>query len=425
MKNSLIVGLFLSIAIAAPALAQETAPAPASSGPVEGSAPASTNVPGAQYPRINPDLTVSFRINAPNAQKVQIQLDRRYTLAKDQDGAWTVTTRPEVPGFHYYTLNIDGVTTADPSSESFYGMGWMASGIEIPEKGVDFYDAKDVPHGEIRTKWYLSSVTQSWRHAFIYTPPNYDTDTNQRYPVLYLQHGGGEDERGWVQQGKVNFILDNLIAEGKAKPMLVVMETGTATRPGQGSAPLAFGGGAPNAPRPAASQPASNPTTRPRPRGPMVFSRDFEDLLLKDLIPTIDKTYRTLPDRDHRAMAGLSMGGMQTFQIGLNHLDTFSYLGGFSGAGGGFGPPGAVPLDTKTAYNGALADPDAFNNRVHLVWVSVGTAEGGMYTGIKSFHETLDKAGIKHVYYESPGTAHEWQTWRRSLHGFAPLLFQN
>jgi enterochelin esterase-like enzyme len=157
----------------------------------------------------------------------------------------------------------------------------------------------------------------------------------------------------------------------------------------------------------------------------MNFSKDFEDLMIQDLIPMIDARFRTIADRDHRAMAGLSMGGMQTFQIGLAHLDTFSYLGGFSGAGGGFGAPGAVALDTKTAYNGVFADADAFNKRVHLVWVSVGTAEGRMYTGIKGFHDALDKAGIKHVYYESPGTAHEWQTWRRSLNGFAPLLFQN
>ena len=160
-------------------------------------------------------------------------------------------------------------------------------------------------------------------------------------------------------------------------------------------------------------------------RGNFANFRVFESLMIDDLIPMIDSTYRTLPDRDHRAMAGLSMGGMQTFQITLNHLDTFAYLGGFSGAGGAMGPPGAVPLDTKTAYNGAMADADAFNKRVRLVWVGVGTAEGNMYKGIKGFHEALEKGGIKHIYYESPGTAHEWQTWRRSLREFAPLLFQD
>ena len=346
---------------------------------------------------------------------MQLQLDKKYELTRGDDGQWTCTTRPQVPGFHYYSLIIDGATVADPSSESFYGMGRLASAIEIPEAGVDFYDAREVPHGEIRAKWYHAKSTDSWRRALVYTPPDYDSNTTARYPVLYLQHGGGEDERGWAEQGHVNFILDNLIAAGKAKPMLIVMETGTAAKPGASNQALPFGGSTPNA----------RSTTRPAGGVGMNFSKDFEDLMIQDLIPMIDSNFRTIPDRDHRAMAGLSMGGMQTFQIGLNHLDTFSYLGGFSGAGGAFGPPGAVALDTKTAYHGVFADADAFNKKVHLVWVSVGTAEGRMYTGIKGFHDALDQAGIKHVYYESPGTAHEWQTWRRSLNGFAPLLFQN
>jgi enterochelin esterase-like enzyme len=382
------------------------------------SKPASTNVPGSAYPRVHADRSVSFRVNAAAAHKVEVQLDKRYDLVKDSDGFWIGKTRPQVPGFHYYSLIIDGATVADPSSESFYGMGRLASAIEIPEDGVDFYDAKDVPHGEIREKWYHAKTTDTWRRAFVYTPPDYDTNLSARYPVLYLQHGGGEDERGWVEQGHVNFILDNLIAAGKAKPMLIVMETGTATKPGAADQVLPFGGSPPNAR-------GGGSTTRPAGgRVPMNFSKDFEDLMLNDLIPMIDANFRTIADRDHRAMAGLSMGGMQTFQIGLNHLDTFSYLGGFSGAGGAFGPPGAVPLDTNTAYHGVFADADAFNQKVNLIWVSVGTSEGNMYKGIKGFHESLEKAGIKHVYYESPGTAHEWQTWRRSLNGFAPLLFK-
>ena len=262
-----------------------------------------------------------------------------------------------------------------------------------------------------------AKTTNAWRRAMVYTPPGNDNNSSARYPVLYLQHGGGEDERGWVAQGHVNFILDNLIADGKAKPMLIVMETGTPSKPGAPSQALPFRGSTPNSR-------AKTPATKPAGQVPVKFSQDFESLMIQDLIPMIDANFRTIADRDRWAMAGLSMAGMQTFQIGLNHLDTFSYLGGFSGAGGGFGPPGAVPLDARTAYHGVLADGGELNKKVHLVWVSVGTLEGKMYTGIKAFHEALGQAGVRHVYYQSPGTADEWQTWRRSLHGFAPLLFQ-
>ncbi|MFO0954888.1 MAG: alpha/beta hydrolase-fold protein, partial [Isosphaeraceae bacterium] len=229
-----------------------------------------------------------------------------------------------------------------------------------------------------------------------------------RYPVLYLQHGGGEDETGWPRQGRMSFILDNLIASKKARPMLVVMEQGYARRPGDPATPTA-------PPRPA--QPGQNPPPRPD------FSRmfgAFEEVVIKDLIPMIDATYRTLPDRENRAMAGLSMGGMQTFQITLKNLDKFAYIGGFSGAGGGFGGP----IDLKTAHGGVMADADAFNQKVKLLWLGIGTTEPQrMYESVKNYHEALESAGIKHVYYESPGTSHEWLTWRRCLNEFAPLLF--
>ena len=312
-----------------------------------------------------------------------------------------------MPGFHYYVLVIDGVQVNDPASETFYGTGKQTSGIEIPEKGVDYYLPKDVPHGEIRERWYHSGTTRQWRRIFVYTPPGYDNNLETRYPVLYLQHGGGEDERGWPNQGRVGFILDNLLAERKAKPMIVVMGQGYARRPGDA---------APSPARPA------------RPGQKASAFRDFskmfgafEEVMVKDLIPMIDATYRTIPDRDHRAMAGLSMGGMQTFQIGLKHLDLFAYLGGFSGAGGGFG---GIPFDPKTAHNGVMADAGEFNKKVRLLWLGIGTAEGKrMYESVKGYHEALEKAGIKHVYYESPATSHEWLTWRRCLHAFAPLLF--
>jgi enterochelin esterase-like enzyme len=297
---------------------------------------------------------------------------------------------------------IDGVEVNDPASETFYGTGKETSGIEIPEKGVDFYLPKDVPHGEIRERWYHSKTTGQWRRVFVYTPPGYDTNREARYPVLYLQHGGGEDERGWPNQGRVGFIMDNLIAERKARPMLVVMEHGYASKPGEA--------------------PPSKPPEKPAPRD---FSRafaTFEEVMVNDLIPMIDATYRTVRDRESRAMAGLSMGGAQTFQITLKHLDLFAYIGGFSGAGGGFG---GAAFDPKTAHDGVMADAAEFNKKVRLLWLGVGTTEGRLYDGIKGYHDALDKAGIKNVYYESPGTAHEWLTWRRCLREFAPLLFTN
>ena len=381
--------------------------------PAGATIPATTNVRGAEYPRIHPDLRVTFRIKAPNAQKVEFNLGKRYVAEKAEDGTWTATTDPQVPGFHYYWLVIDGVMVNDPASETFYGTGKEASGIEVPEKDVDFYSPKDVPHGEVRERWYQSKTTGAWRRIYVYTPPDYDANRDARYPVLYLQHGGGEDERGWPNQGRVGFIMDNLIAEGKAKPMLVVMEQGYARKPGEPEAP-------PRPPTPPTGQPGTPAPAGP-PRDLSRMFATFDEVMVKDLIPMIDSTYRTIPDREQRAMAGLSMGGMQSFQITLNHLDTFASIGGFSGAGGGFG---GGTFDPKTAHNGVMADPDAFNKKVRLVWLGIGTAEQKrMYDGVKGYHEALEKAGIKHVYYESPGTAHEWLTWRRCLREFAPLLF--
>jgi enterochelin esterase-like enzyme len=368
--------------------------------------PASTNVQGAQYPQITSDLRVIFRIKAPDAQKVEFAFfnPERYPAKKDSEGFWTATTGPLVPGFHYYRVFIDGAEVNDPSSETFFGTGKNASGIEIPEKNVDYYLPKDVPHGDVRERWYKSATTGGWRRVYVYCPPGYDTDRDARYPVLYLQHGGGEDERGWPNQGRAAFILDNLIAERKAVPMLVVMEKGYATRAGETPAPV-------GPPRPGQAPPNLG----------RMFSA-FEDVVTKDLIPTIDSTYRTIPDREHRALAGLSMGGMQAYTIGLKHTDLFSSIGGFSGAGGGFG---GAPFDAKTAFDGVFADPAAFNKRMQVLFLSIGTAEAPrMQDSVRGFHDALDKAGIKTVFYESPGTDHEWLTWRRSLHEFAPILFR-
>jgi enterochelin esterase-like enzyme len=359
--------------------------------------PAPTNIPGVQYPQILPDNRVVFRVKAPGADKLIIDLGKKYEMVKDTGGYWGLTTDPIPEGFHYYSLIIDGIPVVDPASQSFYGMGRMASGIDIPDKDMDYYQPRNVPHGQVRSVNYYSNITKAWRKAYVYTPPGYDDNNDKRYPVLYLQHGGGEDETGWPNQGKMDFILDNLIAEKKATPMIVVMDRGYATDP---------------------TKPVTTNAGGPGPRN--MSGNVFPEVLVKEIIPMIDKNFRTRPDREHRAMAGLSMGGFQTFQTTMTNLDKFSYIGGFSGAG--FMQGG----DVKQMYNGAWADPAAFNQKVKLVYLSIGTAEPErMYTGVKGFHEALEKAGIKHVYYESPGTAHEWQTWRRSLRQFAGMIFKD
>ena len=246
-----------------------------------------------------------------------------------------------------------------------------------------------MPHGAVRSQWYYSKITGQWRRAHVYTPPDYDTKTRTRYPVLYLQHGAGENERGWVEQGRANFILDNLIAARKAQPVIVVVDTGYAM----------FAG-------------ASAGTNR------NAATAAFEDVMLKELIPLIDSTFRTKSGREHRAMAGLSMGSGQTLNLTLRHLDKFAWIGAMSG-------PPRQGFDVATAYDGAFADPKTFASKVRLLWLGIGTAEPErMREGIRSLHKALTDAGIDHVYYESPGTDHEWQTWRRDLHDFVPRLFR-
>jgi enterochelin esterase-like enzyme len=376
----------------------------------DGFVPASTNVWGAAYPRVDANGRAEFRIKAPDAATVKLSLwsNPKLDMVKQPDGFWTATTPPLVPGFHYYSLIVDGVEVSDPASHSFYGGGKDASGIEIPEPGATYYLPQDVPHGAVREIWYFSKVTANWRHALIYLPPSYETQNSQRYPVLYLQHGGGEDETGWIKQGHANFILDNLIAQKSSKPMIVVMAYGYAKRAGYVEPDLT-------------GKPFGSPEMM---KNMQEMSQTFEDDLTQALIPYIDSHFRTLADRDHRAMAGLSMGGMQTFQVTFDHLDLFSYIGGFSGAAGQL-VLGNRALDPKTDFQGALADPAAFAKRVHLLWLGVGTDEPErMKAGLEKLHTALDDAKIKHVFYESPGTSHEWQTWRRDLKDFAPRLFQ-
>jgi enterochelin esterase family protein len=370
--------------------------------------PAETNVWGAEYPRVDSAGRVEVRIKAPDAGKVRLNFwsGPKVDMVKQPDGFWAVTTLPLSPGPHYYMFNVDGVEVSDLGSHAFFGGGKHASMVEVPEPGSTYYSIQAVPHGQVREVFYDSKVTGSWRHALVYLPPKYDEETKTRYPVLYLQHGGGEDETGWIRQGRANVILDNLIAAGGAKPMIVVMAYGYARRAGQPPADL-FGA------------PAGSPE---RMKAMQEMTAAFQADLTEALIPFVDSTYRTLSDRDHRAMAGLSMGGMQTFQVTLHRLDLFSHIGGFSGASI---VSGDQKPDPKTAFGGVFADPAAFAKKVHLLWLGVGTQEPErMRTSIQGLHALLTEAGIQHVYYESPGTDHEWQTWRRDLKDFAPRLFK-
>jgi enterochelin esterase family protein len=318
-------------------------------------------------------------------------------LTKGEDGAWVGTTRPLDEGFHYYRINIDGADVPDPGSKFFYGANRWGSAIEIPAKDADFYAVKNVPHGQLRENLYFSKSTTTTRRCFVYTPPDYDKDTSKRYPVLYLQHGAGEDETGWCRQGHANLIMDNLIAAGKAKPFIIVMDNGGGIGPRPGGPPPKGAG----------------PPAKKGPGGPPRFDFSaFAKVMTEDLIPYIDSSYRTLADQPHRAMAGLSMGGMQTRQITLANLDKFSHIGMFSG---GSIAPGDLPMN----------DPAAFNQKVKVLFVSYGSKEAGGATTAKANRESLEQLGIKSVYYESPNTAHEWQSWRRSLYQFAPLLFRD
>jgi enterochelin esterase family protein len=371
--------------------------------------PASTNVWGAQYPRVDGAGRVEVRIAAPEASSVKLNFwsGPKVDMVKQQDGFWSVITEPLVPGLHYYTLRIDGAEVSDPGSHAFFGGSKHASAVEVPDPDGDYYAIRAVPHGQVREVWYHSDVTGTWRHALVYLPPHYDERAQERYPVLYLQHGGGEDETGWIRQGRANFILDNLIADGKCEPMIVVMAYGYARRAGLPAPDLA-------------GRPFRSPE---RMKAIRDMTAAFADDLTEALIPFVDGTFRTIAGRDHRAMAGLSMGGMQTFHTTLTNLDVFSHIGGFSG---GMGMLSGGDLDLKTVYDGVLADPSAFAERVHLLWLGVGTEEPErMREGIRALHSSLTEAGIEHVYDESPGTDHEWQTWRRNLRDFAPLLFRS
>jgi enterochelin esterase-like enzyme len=373
--------------------------------------PSVLNIPGAPYPCVFPDHRIMFRVAAPDATKVRIRLGPGFDMSKEPDGLWYATTTPQVVGFHYYTVSIDGAVVADPATQTFFGSGWYNSAIEVPDPEGDYYRMKDVPRGSVRQRWYYSTVTQQWRRAYIYTPPDYDTNTKTKYPVLYLMHGWGENEQGWHVQGHVDVIMDNLIAEQKAKPMIIVMENLNAVKPGE-SAALYHARNVTTQAVPAPPTPPGQRPAGPRPLGSAVFT----DMMLTDLIPMVERGFRVAPGREQRAMAGLSMGGMQTFTTALAHLDKFAYIGGFSGSTGGRGG-----FDPKTAHDGVLADAAAFNKKVKVLFLGIGSEEG---PGTKAFSDQLTQAGINNVFFLSPGTAHEWLTWRRCFKEFAPRLFR-
>ena len=356
---------------------------------VEDFKPSAVNQLGKEFPQVNSEGRVRVQISAPEALKVQLDIGAvKYDLKKDEKGVWTGESAPQDEGFHYYQLNIDGASVPDPGSLYFYGASRWGSGIEVPAQDQDFYALKNVPHGQVREHIYYSEVNKAMRRCFVYTPPGYDKNTKKRYPVLYLQHGGGENETGWSSQGRANLIMDNLIAEGKAKSFIIVMDNGTWTMSG----PRRSEGG-----------------TWP-PKG---WADGFTNTLLKDIIPMIDASYRTLANQKNRAMAGLSMGGMQTRVITLANPDVFSQVGMFSG--GSFSEE-----DVKNA--------PGFRQKIKLLFVSFGSRElensrMGFGGNPKENTEKLKELGMNTHFYVSPETAHEWQSWRRSLYQFAQLLF--
>ncbi len=391
MKKHLFHSALLLAATCAISIAQTSQPAI-----IEDFKPSTVNQPGKEYPQVNSEGRVRVQIFAPEAKMVQLDIGAvKYDLRKDTSGIWTGECAPQDEGFHYYQLNIDGASVPDPGSLYFYGASRWGSGIEIPAVDQDFYALKDLPHGQVREQIYFSKINNSNRRCFVYTPPDYDKDINRRYPVLYLQHGGGEDETGWSSQGRVNLIMDNLIAEGKVKPFIIVMDNGTWRMP-DGSPP---------------------PRAGERPAGPWPpegWAELFKKTLLEEIIPMIDNNYRTLSEPLNRAMAGLSMGGMQTRVITLARPDIFSYIGMFSG--------GSISPED-------IAQSPGFKEKIKLVFISYGSRElenprmrfGG---DPKENTEKLKEAGMNTSFYVSPLTAHEWQSWRRGFYQFALLLFK-
>jgi enterochelin esterase-like enzyme len=352
---------------------------------------AETTIPGNEFPKVDKEHRAYFRIQAREARKVVVDIcNKKYNMQPDGKGGFMAVTDPLVPGFHYYFMEIDGVRFVDPATETFFGCNRQAGGIEIPEgKEGDYYRPQQgVATGQIRSIYYYAKSTNEWRHAMVYTPAQYEK-SKKKYPVLYLQHGMGEDETGWSRQGHMQHIMDNLIAQGEAVQMIVVMESGDIKAP--------FGGG-------------------DNRQGHSNYGNSFYKVMINDLIPYIDSHFRTLTDREHRAMAGLSWGGHQTFDVVLSNIDKFAWMGTFSGA--------IFGLDVKTAYDGIFTRPDEFNQKIHLLFMTCGTKGLDAIINAKNTVEELNAQGIPAKYYEASGLDHEWLTWRRSLKEFVPMLFK-
>jgi enterochelin esterase family protein len=354
-----------------------------------------TNITHDSYPRVLKDYSVEFRVNAPQAQSVQVDLGgMKYDMKKQGErGEWHVTTKPQVPGFHYYSLIIDGVSVADPASQTFFGCSRWSSAIEIPEEGMADFEVQDVPHGEVRTVYYYSNVEKSWRPLMVYTPAGYDK-SKKDYPVVYIQHGGGEDHRGWMEQGRTAQIMDNLIAAGKAVPMIFVSSNSNVRSSSGG-----FGGGGYSW------------------QGMQTFRRE----LLENVIPFVEKTYRVKKDRKSRAMCGLSMGGGQSFYIGLRDPDVFANVGVFStGMFGGI--RGASNFDLEKEVPGMLSDVKTFNKNFDVFFISCGEQDPRIeYT--RNIVQKMREGGLEVRFNSYPGD-HEWQVWRKSLHEFVQYLFK-
>ena len=360
-------------------------------------------IPGNEFPKIDSERRAYFRIEAPQARKVVVDIcSKKYDMLPDGKGGFMAVTDPLPVGFHYYFMNIEGVNFIDPASETYFGCNREAGGLEVPEgpEGDYYRPQQGIAHGQVRSIYYPSAhdaqIVNSkssnskcvWRHALVYTPAEYETG-KKRYPVLYLQHGMGEGETSWALQGKMQHIMDNAIAKGEAVPMIVVMESGDI------KAPFNFAGGGSNE------------------QGRSEYGASFYPVLLNDLIPYIDANFRTKTDRENRAMAGLSWGGHQTFDVVLQNLDKFAWLGTFSGA--------IFGLDVKTAYNGVFANADEFNKKVHYMYMNWGTDD---FINGQSIVDGLRQLGVKVDSSVSQGTGHEFLTWRRGLHEFIPHLFK-
>jgi len=384
---------------------------------VEDFKPASSNQDNKQYPMVNSQRMVRAQISAPNATAVGLDIAGKiYSMTKDENGVWTGTSEPQDEGFHYYQLNIDGASVPDPGSLYYYGASRWGSGIEIPSADQDFWQVKNVPQGSMGEVFYYSTYTQKMRRCHVYLPAEYFTNPTKKFPVLYLQHGMGENEYGWAEQGHTAQIMDNLIAEGKAVPCIIVMDNGLNTqRPGEQGGFGGFGGPRPQGQRPQGAAGPGN-FNGPRPAGGQRrggfggfggFSEGFKNVLFNDIIPMVEKNYRVIADSKHRAYAGLSMGGMQAREITLANPDKFAYVGSFSS--------GAWSVDQVKESKG-------FSKNVKLLFMSGGGKENmGCVEAAKNIKEQL---GMNAVGYESPGTAHEWHTWRRSLYEFAQLMFK-